>query len=302
MRIISLLPSATEILYSLNSDKEVVGISEECNYPSLVKEKPIVSFCLVNQNLSSKYIDIKVARSLEEGREINRVNEDLFISLKPDLVITQELCKVCAITPNNIQKTLQKCSPPPNVLALHPHSIKDILEDILKIGKKIGKEKIAELKVKSLKQKISSIKEKTKVLKNKPKVYCMEWLDPPYNGGHWVPEQVEIAGGRDEISTRGVDSSRILWQQIVNYDPEIIILMPCGFSIKKTKKELLYITQKKQWLKLSAVKNNKVYLVNGPAYFNCSGPRIVKGIELLAAIIHPEIFSDKFSSKDCQML
>lgn len=301
MRIISLLPAATEILYLLGSGKNIVGISEECNFPKDTKNKKVVSFCLINRDLTSKEIDAKVSKSLSEGVLINRINDDLFVSLKPDLVITQELCKVCSITPNNIQKTLKQCNKMPNVLSLHPHSIKEILNDILQVGKIIGKGKQAKLKVKSLKLKVKKIQDKTKNLKKK-KVYCMEWMDPPYNGGHWIPEQVSIAGGIDDMSTKGGDSVRLIWEKIIEYDPEVLVLMPCGFSIERTKKELPRFLKKAEWQRLRAVKKGEVYLVNGPAFFNASGPRVIKGIEILAAILHPKLFQNNFKRNDLQKL
>lgn len=300
MRIISLLPSATEILYFLGAGDRIVGVSEECDFPLQVKQKPIVSFCLINQDLPSKEIDEKVSRSLKFSQEISRVDEKLFASLKPDLVITQELCKVCAITPTDIQKVLHSINPKPEVLTLHPHSLAEILEDILRVGRAIGKEKEAVLRVKSLEFRVKNVQIKTAKIKNKPKVFCMEWLDPPYNGGHWVPEQVEIAGGKDDLSVKGIDSVRLIWQKIVNYNPEVLILMPCGFSIQRTKKELFVLTSRSEWKRLKAVQNDQVYLVNGPAYFNNSGPRAFKGIELLASIFHPDIFKSNFKRQDLE--
>lgn len=302
MRIISLLPSATEILYLLNSGKEVVGVSHECDYPEDLATKPVVTNTIINTSDPSKKIDQQVSKYLKVGAGIYTVDKNLFVSLKPDLVITQELCKVCAITPTNIQAAIRDCKPQPKILSLHPHSIKEILEDILKVGKAVGKEEEADLRIKNYELRIKEIKQKTAKIKKRPRVYCMEWLDPPYNGGHWVPEQVSIAGGRDDISTKGGDSSRILWKKIIDYEPEFLILMPCGFSINRTKKELPSLIKKKEWKKLRAVRENKVYLVNGPAYFNNSGPRVIRGIELLASILHPDIFPKRFTNKDLQKL
>lgn len=301
MRIISLLPSSTEILYQLDSGKDVIGISHECDYPEDVATKPVVTDTVIKTTDPSRKIDQQVSKYLKVGAGIYTLNKRLFISLKPDLVITQELCKVCAITPTNIQAAIRDCKPQPKILSLHPHSIKEILEDILKVGRAIGKKKEANKLVKSAKLKVQSIKQKTAKLK-KPRVYCMEWLDPPYNGGHWVPEQVEIAGGRDEISTKGGDSERLIWQKIIDYNPEFLILMPCGFSINRTKKELTVLMKRSEWKKLKAVKDGKVYLVNGPSYFNNSGPRVIEGIELLASILHPDIFPNRFTNKDLQKL
>lgn len=296
-RIISLLPSATEILFALGADDLIVGRSSECNYPDRVKKVPIVVNSLIKSQLSSKYIDKNVSQSLKNGQSLYQVRKKLFASLKPDLVITQKLCEVCAITPTNIQSALRDCQPLPNLITLHPHSISEIFTDIQTVGVAIGKTSVATKQVKQLKNRLEKIKQKTKNLK-KPKVYCLEWLDPPYNAGHWVPEQIEIAGGRDDLATKGVDSVRILWQKILKYNPDFLILMPCGFSINRTKKELDILKKKPEWLKLKAIQTNQVYLVNGPAYFNCSGPRIVDGTELLAHILNPSIFPNRFTNQD----
>jgi iron complex transport system substrate-binding protein len=302
MRIISLLPSATEILYSIGAGDQIVGISHECDYPKEARKKAIVTQTIIGIDDSSNKIDQVVSRSIKNGQSIYKVDQELIVELKPDLIITQKLCEVCAITPTDLQKAIRECNPTPNIISLHPHSIKEILEDIKTVGKAVNKEKEAQKLVKSLYQRINKIKNLTKNIKKRPKIYCMEWLDPPYNAGHWVPEQVEIAGGRDDIATKGIDSVRLLWQEIVDYNPDIMVLMPCGFSINRTKKEIKILTQNPEWSKLQCVKNKQVFLVNGPAYFNCSGPRIVKGIELLTKITHSHLFTKEFTRSDFQQL
>ena len=300
MKIISLHAPAAEIIYALGAGDQIVGISHECDYPPEVKSKPIVADTTINSDQSSLNIDTAVSNALRTGQDIYKVDNRLFASLNPELVITQELCEVCAITPTDIQAAIRDCKPVPELLSLHPHSITEILEDIVKVGKAIGKEEEANIYVRTLQRRIENIHTRTKDVGLRPRVYCMEWLEPPYNAGHWVPEMVEIAGGRDALSAKGADSVRILWQRIVDYDPEVLVLMPCGFSIERTRKELPEIAGRPEWRQLTAVRANQVYLVNGPAYFNCSGPRIVDGVELLATILHPELSSYKFKSQDFQ--
>lgn len=226
----------------------------------------------------------------------------MIVKLKPDLIVTQKLCEVCAITPTDLQKAIRDCSSSPKIVSLHPHSIKDILKDISVVGKAVNKQKSAIKLVSTLKSRINKIKKLTANISKKPRVYCMEWLNPPYNAGHWVPEQVQIAGGVDDLATRGIDSRRLLWQKIIKYRPEILILMPCGLTIERTRQEIKILTQNQYFGQLDCVKRNEVYLVNGPAYFNCSGPRVVDGIELLTKITHPEIFTKKFTRSDLQKL
>jgi len=302
MKIISLHAPAAEIIYALGAGEEIVGISHECDYPPEVRSKPIVAGTTINSDQASFNIDTAVSNALRTGQSIYTVDNRLFTSLNPELVITQELCKVCAITPTDIQEAIRDCRPAPKMLSLHPHSIPEILEDVIRVGKAIGREEEANNYVRNLQRRIENIRRQTRDVEFRPRVYCMEWLDPPYNAGHWVPEMVEIAGGRDELSTKGADSVRILWQRIVDHDPQVLVLMPCGFSIERTRKELVDVTRRAEWKELSAVRDNQVYLVNGPAYFNCSGPRIVDGVELLATILHPELFPNKFTSRDFQRI
>lgn len=300
MKIICLHAPAAEIIYALGAGDQIVGVSHECDYPPEVKSKPIVANTTIDPDQSSFNINATVSNALQTGLDIYKVDNRLFASLEAELVITQELCEVCAITPTNIQAAIRDCRPAPKILSLHPHSITEILEDVVKVGKAIGREEEATNYVRNLQRRIENVYIKTRDVRFRPKVYCMEWLNPPYNAGHWVPEMVEIAGGRDTLSTKGVDSVRVLWQRIVDHDPEVLVLMPCGFSIERTLKELPEVTGRPEWKQLTAVRNDQVYLVNGPAYFNCSGPRIVDGIELLATILHPELFSYKFGLKDFQ--
>ena len=302
MKIISLHAPAAEIIYALGAGEEIVGISHECDYPPEVRSKPIVADTTINSDQSSFNIDAAVSNALRTGQSIYTVDNRLFTSLNPELVITQELCKVCAITPTDIQEAIRGCRPAPKMLSLHPHSIAEILEDVIRVGKAIGREEEANNYVRNLQRRIENIRRQAKDVEFRPRVYCMEWLDPPYNAGHWVPEMVEMAGGRDELSTKGGDSVRILWQRIVDHDPQVLVLMPCGFSIERTRKELVDVTRRAEWKGLSAVRDNQVYLVNGPAYFNCSGPRIVDGVELLATILNPELFPNKFTSQDFQRI
>ena len=300
MKIITLHAPAAEIIYALGAGDQIVGISHECDYPAEVRSKAVVADTTINSDQSSFDIDATVSNALRTGQDLYNVDNRLFASLNPELVITQELCEVCAITPTDIQKALRDCRPVPVLLSLHPHSIAEILGDVGRVAKAIGREEEANNYVLTLQRRLDNVHTITKDGGFIPRVYCMEWLDPPYNAGHWVPEMVEIAGGRDMLSTKGADSVRILWQRIVDYDPEVLVIMPCGFSIERTRKELHETAKRPEWKRLSAVRNNQVYLVNGPAYFNCSGPRIVDGVELLATILHPELFPFRFKSEDFQ--
>lgn len=299
MRIISLLPAATQMLFKLGAGCDLVGISQDSRFVPGAENLPLVTQTVIDVEAESIKIDETVSRLLRQGKPLYEVNVSLFQSLKPDLILTQELCDVCAVTPNDFQKVLRDLTQSPEVVSLHPHTLTEISENILEVGQAVKKNRAAEDFIDSLKKKTKFIWDKTLKIADRPKVFCLEWLDPPYNAGHWVPEMVAIAGGVDGLSAPGAYSVRISLQKIIDYDPQFIILMPCSFSLKRSQLEYSQtLAKRKEWRNLAAVKNNQVYLVNGPAYFNCPGPCVFEGIELLASIIHPENFPNKFDSND----
>ena len=291
MRIVSLLPAATEIVCALGLQKELLGISHECNFPALVRKKPRISHADVDyDSMSSKDIDSHVEKRMYEKKSLYRLDKTLLDSIKPTHILTQALCDVCAITPSDIQKVIYDLSPKPNVIELNPRSVDGICEDILSLGKQLNKKNQAYEIVNRLKKKIVNIKRKWHAQIPKT-VFCLEWLDPLYACGHWIPEMVEIAGGMDPLSFPEKYSRKISWESVITQDPEILILMPCSFSIEKTRKELFHIAHLSFWENLKAVKTNHVWIVDGSSYFNQSGIRTIEnGIEILAKIIHPEIF------------
>lgn len=295
-----MLPAATEIIYALGAGDDLVGVSHECAWPAQVRMLPRVTGTTVDVEASSRSIDEQVSGALAAGESIYTVDEALLAQLRPDLVITQQLCEVCAITPQGIQKALAGLKPAPGLVSLHPHSVEEIFEDVLDVGRAIGREREAFRYVDGLRRRLGRVREVV-AGRQRPRVYCMEWLDPPYNAGHWVPEQVEIAGGADEIATRGEYSVRLLWDKIVDYNPEVLVLMPCGLDFDRTERELRSLVDEK-WLGLKAVQTGQVWAVNGPAYFNNSGPRVVDGAELLAQVLHPEVIPRRFGGDDvCQL-
>lgn len=291
MRVVSLLPAATEIVCALGLSKQLMGISHGCNFPLSVKKKPQISYTNIDYDfLSSNAIDRHVEESMRDKKSLYHLNKALLDNIKPTHILTQALCDVCAITPSDIQKVLYDISPKPEVIELNPRNLEQICDDVLMLGKHFHKEIKAKKIVTHLKAKIARIKKKTQTLTPKT-VFCLEWLDPLYACGHWVPEMVEIAGGKDPLSFPEQYSRKISWDNVVAQDPEIIIIMPCSFSIERTLHELSSITSLSFWKNLKAVKNNNIWVVDGSSYFNQSGIRTIdKGIEILAKIIHPEIF------------
>ena len=292
MRICSLLPSATEIAFALGLGDSLVGVSHECDYPPEAKQVTVV----VRSNVdpyrnSSNEIDKIVARTVKANQSIYHIDLNLFQQANPDLILTQGLCDVCALDYDQVVQAAQSLAQQPKIISLNPVTLSDVLRDISHVGQNTGKTKQAELFVAGLSQRIESVRQRTASSDLRPKVACLEWLDPMYSAGHWVPEMVDIAGGIDGLAKVGQVSKKITWNMIQEYQPEIIILMPCGFTVERTLEELDLLYQRPGWNELPAIKEGRLFAVNGHAYFNRSGPRLVDGLEILAQIIHPEIFS-----------
>lgn len=291
MRIVSLLPAATEIVCALGLENQLLAISHGCSFPDYINSKPRISSTDIDYNaISSKEIDRHVEESMHQKKSLYKLDKKMLVEIKPTHILTQALCDVCAITPSDIQKVIVDLRPSPEVIELNPRSIEQIYQDILSLGQKFGKSAQAKRVVAGLKNKVGKIRKKTQEAVPKL-VFCLEWLDPLYACGHWVPEMVDIAGGQDPLSFPEAYSCKIPWSEVVRVDPEIIIVMACSFSIERTLQELPTVTSLPLWTNLRAVKNNNVWVVDGSSYFNQSGIRTVdQGIEILAKIIHPEIF------------
>jgi len=286
MQICSFLPSATEILYALDLGDSVAGVTFECDYPPEARQKAIVVNTILGHNLPPAQIDRDVTQYASHGDSLYTVDTELLKRIKPELIVTQELCDVCAVSTSHLAKALHALTPQPEVLSLTPHNLADVFRDVEAVGAATGKqEKAAEL-VSGLRQRVSVIqgKPKTKL----PKVTCLEWLDPLFNAGHWVPEMVELSGGVDRLGMRGEYSVRIEWQQLLDLNPDVVVVMPCGYNVEKTLQEYRQATFPKEWQNVEAVRNGRVYAVHASAYFSRPGPRLVDGIEILYALIHQD--------------
>ena len=289
MRICSLLPSATEILYALGLGDDVVGVSHECDYPPDALRKPKVIRTLIDQDTrSSEEIDQEVHRSLERRESLYQVDAEALRRLHPDLIVTQELCDVCAIDATQVSAALRALSYQPDVISLHPHTLQEMLEDIRLVGERVGHQAQAEELVASYRRRIDQVQTRLAGISRRPRVFCLEWLAPPMATGHWVPEMVELAGGIEVLGRAGQPSRYANAEEIVDARPEVLILMPCGFSIERTRRELAVVSAQPWWGRIPAVRDGQVHLVNGPAYFNRAGPRLIDGIELLASVLHPD--------------
>ncbi len=290
MRIISLLPSATEIVYALGLGDEIVGVSHECDFPEEVKEKPkMIEPVFDSTRLGSERIDQLVEEYVGRGESLYRIRFDEFRKANPDLVITQELCDVCAIGAEDVLASVNKLGKPVKVVSLNPHSLSDVKDDIRSVAKAADRTARATRVIVGLETKAKAIRKLTENL-HRPRVFCVEWLKPIMNAGHWVTEMVEYAGGFDGLAARSQPSTYIDWTSVSEYDPEVIILMPCGFTTSKTIEHARDFLARPEAKDLTAVRNGLVYATDGHSYFSRSGPRLFDGIEILAQIIHPELY------------
>ena len=290
-RIASFLPSATEILYELGVGDQIVGVTHECDYPDEAKTKPRVIRSSFDQTkMSSKEIDNQISKMMQSGSDIYLLDEQVLKKASPDLIIGQGLCDVCSPATKEISKAVSILDVKPEVVILDPHNVDDILSDILQIAKHVGKTEQAQNLISYIQKRIEYVK--TKSITSRPKVLCIEWLDPLFTAGHWVPQMVEIAGGINGISVTGERSRRMKIEEATKFEPEIIVLMPCGFDINRIRKEYSKLANDSQWKLIPAVQDNRVFAVDANSYFSKPGPRTVTGIEILAKIFHSEAFLD----------
>lgn len=287
-RIVSLLPSSTEILCALGLREQLVGVSHECDYPADVVGLPVLTEPKLNPQAMSGVIEARVRELVQEGLGVYRINTDTLRTLQPDLIITQDQCHVCAVSLPEVEEAV-RCilSPEVKVVSLQPQRLGDIWEDIRQVASVTGQEDAGEELLKSLKRRLWKLEQKTRHLP-RPRVACIEWFEPLIAAGNWVPELVNIAGGEYALAEVGAHSPTLTWDALSEYQPEVIIVMPCGFKIAQTQTELPTFTAHPQWQTLPAVQNNKVFIVDGNAYLNRSGPRLVDSAEILAEILHPE--------------
>src|SRR3954469_14584359 len=238
-RIVSFLPSATEMVCALGMEDQLVGITHECDYPESVKSKPVVvRNVLPIESMTQSEIDRAVAQRLREGLSLYQIDEELLASLAPDLILTQNLCQVCAPSGNEVAQTLKALSREPEILWLTPQSIPEIFQNVIDLGNAIGQNEAAEKLVGNCRDRLEDLSTRISALPNRPRVFCMEWLDPIYACGHWVPQQVKIAGGNDEIGTDGGESVRVSWESLAEWAPEVLVIMPCGFNLPQTMKQV----------------------------------------------------------------
>jgi len=290
-RIISLLPSATEIAAALGFAQHLVGRSHECDFPPGVEQLPVCSSSKVPVRGSSFEIDERVKAIVAEDLSVYRVDVERLRELEPDLILTQTQCAVCAVTPRDLEEAL--CTwvgTEPAILSLEPNNLDDVWNDIRRVGDALGVSQRANELIASLTQRLADIRERTSAIKTRPRVAAIEWLGPLMAGGNWMPELIEIAGGRSLFAQGGEHSTWLDWPALVEADPEVILLLPCGFTIPQTIADLDLLTQNPAWSKLRATRSGEIYLIDGHHFFNRPGPRLVESAEIVAEILHPDHF------------
>ncbi len=296
LRIVSLLPSATEIIDCLGLTEFLVGRSHECDYPPSVKDLPVCTEARLDSNKKSGEIDADVQTLIQSALSIYKIKIDSLEQLQPTHIITQDQCDVCAVNFAEVEKAIaQLINSHPQVISLQPNLLKEVWADIERVAQTLGVE--AQPVLNKLQHKIKAIANRVKDINQKPTVIALEWTEPLMGAGNWIPELIEIAGGQPLLSVKGKHSPYLFWESLIDVEPEIIVIMPCGFDLERTERESQVLTQHPEWKSLKAVKNNKVFIVDGNAYFNRPGPRLVDSAEILAEIFHPSLFDYGYRGK-----
>jgi iron complex transport system substrate-binding protein len=285
-RIVSLVPNATEILFAVGAGEQVVGVSHECDYPPEARRRPILTGSALAPGLAPAEVDRAVSAQLSSGASLYTLDEARLAALAPDLLFTQELCPVCAVSTDQVGAAIEPLARCPEVVSLDPQRIEDVLADILHVGARVGRAPQAESLVDSLRARLERVERAVRG-RPRPTVIALEWLDPPFLGGHWVPQMVAIAGGRDPFGVApGERSRRATWEEIAAADPDWIVAMPCGYDAEGVAGELAKLADHPIWPTLRAVREDRVAPVDANGLFSRPGPRLIEGIELLASHLH----------------
>jgi iron complex transport system substrate-binding protein len=292
-RIVSLLPAATEIAAALGLMKNLVGVSHECDFPAEANSLPRVTHCPVhNAGLASKEVDEWVRRALRENGTIYTIDEQLLRKLRPDIILTQKLCDVCAVGYGTVARLAETLPGPPRIVNLEPSSLSDIFGNIREVAGACGVSERGEKVIAKLSSRVERVRNRASWINYRPRCFLMEWVDPPFCSGHWGPELVELAGGHDPLGRKYQASTQIGWQAVLDAQPEVIVLALCGYDVDRALRDYELLRRFPDFDSLPATRNDAVYLANASAYFARPGPRVVDSLEILAGIIHPKEFPE----------
>lgn len=291
MRIVTLLPSATEIVCALGLREHLVGVSHSCNFPEDVEELPVVTSTHVPYQESSEVIDAYVREHLSGHEALYDLDMERLVALEPDFIISQTLCDVCAVSTGDVMKAIESLPSKPVLIDLNPNTLDDVFDDVRNVGAQLGIELEANTTLLDLRERRDAIAARSAIipLSDRPTVAFLEWVFPPFNGGHWNPELVNLAGGIDLLGSPGKASSTQDWVDIVSKQPDVLFIACCGFRVERALEDVDKISEAEEWRQLPAVKNGRVYVTDGNAYFSCPGPRLIDGLEIMAHALHPEV-------------
>jgi iron complex transport system substrate-binding protein len=287
MRICSFLPSATEMVCALGLADSLVGITYECDYPPEARAKTIVVTSKLSEATSAGEVDRQVSEFMARGESLYQIDAEMLRRIEPDLILTQDLCHVCAASPGDLKEALTHLARAPEVLSLNPNRLADVWNDIRTVGKAAHQTREAEALAASLDRRVNEVEQAASRVSRRPRVACLEWLDPPFVAGHWVPEMIANAGGVDVLGRVAEPGFRSEWAKVYEARPEIIVIAPCGYHLEQTVKEFRAMKFPSGWEKLPAVASARVFAVDASSYFSRPGPRLATGVEILVELIHP---------------
>lgn len=286
MRICSLVPGATEVVAALDLTDQLVAVSHECDYPESIRHIPSVVESVIDQhNLSSDAIDQAVKQLVSAGERLYRLNEHRLIEARPDVILTQDLCHVCAVMPDQLTQAVTALPSKPRLVTLNPTSLDDMLLDVARIAQAVGAVDRGQTLLQSLRARLDHVS--TTKRATRPRVVCLEWLAPLFIAGHWVPEMVNLAGGEDVLGRHDQPSRETTWEEVADANPDILLIMPCGYSVQRTVDELVRLESSRTPWSVQLARWPETYVLDANAYFSRPGPRLIDGVELLATILHP---------------
>ncbi|MBI5445981.1 MAG: cobalamin-binding protein [Deltaproteobacteria bacterium] len=303
MRIVSLIASATEIVCALGFEKALVGRSHECDFPESVNRLPVLTEPKFLSEGSSREIDRRVKSVLQEALSVYRVDAEALRALRPDVVITQAHCEVCAVSVRDVEQAVcEWLGTTPKVVVLQPNSLSEVWAGMRRVAAALGAQEKGEELVRRLQGRMEEIRRRAQTATDRPHTAFLEWIDPVMAGGNWMPELVEMAGGEDLFGLQGRHSPQMPWEELTRHDPDVIIIAPCGFGLDRTRAEARSLPLRPGWPAVKAVQTGRIYAADGNQYFNRPGPRLVESLEILAEVLHPELFQFGHEGKDWENL